>query len=157
MDNRYEIVAGTADHAAQLAATMREADVREIWASGRLVPDQALKLSMLASRDTSVGLVNGAVACMFGIAQPTVLSDVGYPWLLGSDLIVEHARSFLRLSRAWVQERREGYSALANFVDVRNTEAVRWLKWLGFKMDEPVPFGPDQLPFHPFYWRRDHV
>ena len=44
------------------------------------------------------------------------------------------------------------YRLLQNHVDARNTEAVRWLGWLGFEMDPALPFGPDQLPFHRFHW-----
>lgn len=152
-----QIMRTTAAHVGELSATMRQADAREVWAAGRHTPEQAVKLSVLASRKAMSGLVDGKVACIFGIASPTLLSDVGQPWLLGSDLVEQHAKRFLRLSRGWFEQQKGQYFALANLVDARNDKAIRWLKWLGFSLDEPVLFGPDQLPFRPFHWRRSDV
>ena len=45
------------------------------------------------------------------------------------------------------------YSLLINFVDARHGVAIRWLKWLGFKVFPAKPFGPDKLPFHRFEMR----
>jgi len=48
-----------------------------------------------------------------------------------------------------------GYSHLENWVDARNTKAINWLRWLGFTVHDPVPFGVAGLPFHRFDMRRE--
>ena len=37
-----------------------------------------------------------------------------------------------------------------NYVDARHTDAIRWLKWLGFTLHPATPYGPFDLPFHKF-------
>lgn len=146
----YQVVPATPAHAAELAANMREADVAEIWAGWRHTPAEALDRSMKGSRDTMAGLADGRVVCMFGVGSYTILSDIACPWLLGSEELPQHARAFLRLNRVYARHIKDEYAILENYVDARNAVAIRWLRWLGFTIWEPQPFGPDGLPFHKF-------
>lgn len=151
----YEIVPATLDHVTELALTMRPADVAEVWASNRRRPSEALQGSMAGTRDPKTGLINGRVGCMFGVAEATFLSTDGVPWLLGSTELPRHAKAFLRMSRAYMQETRLSYPVLRNLVDSRNTQSIRWLRWLGFDILDAKPFGPDRILFHPFEMLRD--
>ncbi|MNC81827.1 hypothetical protein D3C75_1350850 [compost metagenome] len=49
----------------------------------------------------------------------------------------------------------ERHPTLTNYVDARNLAAIRWLQWLGFRMDSPVPYGPHRLTFRQFHLTRD--
>lgn len=149
----YKIVRVEPHHVAELALTMRDADVAECWATSHSPPLEALESSVRLSEPTAyVGLADGVVVCMFGVGPQTLSSDVGVPWMLGSDLLVKHYRAFARHSCDVVYWMREKYPKLRNSVDARNILAVRWLKWLGFTIETAVPFGPDDVYFHPFYW-----
>jgi hypothetical protein len=46
---------------------------------------------------------------------------------------------------------REKYGPLINFVHTDNEKSIRWLRWIGFTIAAPVPFGIKQHLFHPFY------
>jgi hypothetical protein len=87
---------------------------------------------------------------MFGVVRSTSDKDVGIVWLLATDRIKECSREFLRQNGYYVQAMRSQFKLLMNVVDDRNTQAKRWLEWLGFQMDEAVPYGPDKLPFRHF-------
>ena len=150
MTKKFEIVAATEAHARQLARTMRQADVDEIWASGRLLPLEALMSSFVVSREPRAWLVDGFCVCMFGVAQHTFLSTRGVPWLLTGEGLEHNARRFMRGSREFVEEQMEKFDILVNQVDARHETAIRWLKWLGFTLEEAKPFGPDHMPFHRF-------
>lgn len=148
----YAVVHAAPEHAAWVAEHMRAADVAEVWAGWRHTPRQAVERSLAVSRDASyAGLADNVPFCVFGVGVATALSSVGSPWLLGTDDLPRHAEAFLRGSRAFVGHARNEYSRLENYVDARNAVAVRWLRWLGFTVEEAVPFGPDRLPFHKFW------
>lgn len=146
-----EVVPATLEHVAAMAPHMRQADRDEVWASCLLAPDHALRLSLQTSRKAWAGIIDGEVVCIFGVGAQSVLSDVGVPWMLGTDALEGKQFTFLRHCRRYVAEMRAGYSVLVNFVDERNTVSQRWLRWLGFHMDEPEPHGPFGLPFRRFY------
>ena len=132
---------------------MDPADVAEVWAAMHKTPEEALEISKTASRETWAGRVHGEAVCVFGISQRMILDYAGTPWLLGTPEIQDHPRAFLSASRRWVQLKMRDFTILENFVDVRHTRAVRWLGWLGFTLEDPKPYGLDNLPFHHFYMK----
>ena len=71
--------------------------------------------------------------------------------MLGTDLIEEMGISFLRVSRAWVDNLMERYDGVGNAVDARNEVHIKWLQWVGFEFLPAVSMGPFALPFIPFY------
>jgi hypothetical protein len=136
---------------------MREADRNEVWASHRHTPLEALSSSF--KRSSLVWTINheGMPVAMFGVASMGALCDTGYPWLLGTDKMYEIIIEFLRWSRYYVQKMQEPYERLENWVDVRNTKSARWLKWCGFTLEEPKPWGFDKLPFSHFTMEQNNV
>lgn len=154
----YTIVAAKQDHVAMIAATMREADRREVWASGRHTPYEALTVSLKMSRQAWTGILAGRPVLMWGVARAgCVLSPVGRPWLLSSDVIENVAkREFIRRSREFVKIMRAEFPILENYVHAENRLSIRWLKWCGFTMDEiPVSVGGED--FYRFFWRNPNV
>jgi len=151
---QYELVDTTDEHIEELAETMSQADVDEVWASSHRSPLESLLLSSTLSADTTTGLADGEVMCIFGVSPISIISGSGSPWLLGSDLIREHFRIFLRGNKEWMKIQQEKWDTLSNHVDARHTLAIRWLKWLEFDFDEAKPHGPDKMPFHRFSWEQ---
>jgi len=149
-----QIVSTTEEHILELSKTMRQADKDEVWASNHKNPYDALRQGWLLSPETFTGLLDGHVVCIFGVAQNSLLSEDGVPWLLTSDLIHKAAYTFLRVNKVYVNEIRKKYKKLENYVDCRNKMAIRWLSWLGFEMDKPQPYGPDNVMFRRFEYRR---
>jgi hypothetical protein len=139
---------------AQLAPNVRAADAREIRAATGETPEAALARSLRLSDQAWAGLLDGTVACLFGVGPAALLARVGVPWLVGAEAMVRHPCAFLRRSRACLAHLFADYDVLTNFVDARNDAAIRWLGWLGFTFDDPAPYGPDRLPFYRFELRR---
>lgn len=132
------IVPARASHIRTIAARMRREDVEEVFASSGKSPAAALTFSFRRSAVCMTGLVNGRPEVMFGAADLNVLAGVGAPWLLGTDAVERHQVAFLRYSLEWRSQLLGRYAVLRNFVHVRNTVAVRWLEWLGFRFGEPI-------------------
>ena len=133
-----------------LVANMRDHDIQEVNAATRMGIENAVKTSVNLSTYSKTGLVNDELVCMWGVCPISLLSSSGSPWMLGTDLISKKQRIFLRRSKPWLDDIRKDYRYLENFVDERNVMSIKWLKWLGFEMDEAEPYGIHGEPFHKF-------
>ncbi|MDA0798710.1 MAG: hypothetical protein O2884_08580 [Chloroflexi bacterium] len=148
----YDIVPAASDLAVDLASRLRKADREEVWASHRLAPVDAVMDAVLRSRDPSMGTVDGVPVIVFGDAPDTPIGTSTSPWMLATDELERHARTFLLLSRVFLHELTDdcGFRYLHNYVDARNLISIRWLRWLGFTVYPAAPFGVDGQPFHYF-------
>lgn len=133
-----------------LVENMREHDKQEVNAATRMGIKNAVKTSVKLSTYSKTGLVNDELVCMWGVCPISLISGSGSPWMLGTDLIKEKQRIFLRRSKPWLNDIRKDYRYLENFVDERNVMSIKWLKWLGFQIDEAEPYGIHGEPFHKF-------
>jgi hypothetical protein len=155
--HEYSVVEATIEHAQRMAPRLRQADLDEVWASAQLEGDQALMRGLACSTHAWTGLVDGEPACMFGVVPASMMSGIGVPWMLGTDLVEQHATAFLRRNRRYVKLMTQAYNYLVNYVDDRNVKAIAWLEWLGFAMSEPQQFGAFGMPFRRFEMRSEHV
>lgn len=150
---RTEFVPCRRWHAEAIAANPREADVDELWISSRTRPLDALLHGMQRSTAPLTAMHDGEPVAMLGVVPFSILSGMGVVWMLGSEKLdrLSCQRDLLRTSRPQVALWREQFpSLLFNYVDQRNHQAIRWLKWLGFTFLPPVPYGPDGALFIPF-------
>lgn len=134
----------------EMAPHMRPADRAEITAQGVSDPVRALTMSVRSSLVSWTAVVDEGIACMFGVAPRSIASGEGIPWMLGTNLVRKHARAFLKAAPLFVNEMHRYFPVLANVVDSRNKEAVRWLRFAGFTLRDKIPYGPEGILFHPF-------
>lgn len=130
---------------------MRDADRREVMASHGHTPEAAINYAVNSSSFTAVGVIAGDICCVFGVASHSILGGKGSPWLLGTDGIVKHYRSFLPYSRLVVADMTKVCPVLENYVHVENKVSINWLRWLGFSFDPPAPYGSAGQLFQRFY------
>ena len=153
--SKYQMVPASEEHALELARNIRKEDAAELWASAKETPTRAILKSVKRSEECLAGLVDGRVVCVFGVVPYSFLSNTGIIWMLATPELEVHARAFLRRNKTWIAGVRQKFPRLINVVDARNTVAVKWLKWLGFTVKEPMPMGPFRLPFHSFEMRTE--
>jgi len=91
-----------------------------------------------------VGLIDGRLACIWGLIPPTLMSNQAYLWLYTTDVIKEHQFILVRHSQLVMEQILEVYPSVCGHAIVGNDKAIRWLKWLGAKFGEPDRGG---LPF----------
>jgi len=149
----YALVPAETRHVEELARTIADADRAEVWAAMHMPAHEAIALSVAGSREPMAGLADGRVVCMFGVAQVTLLSAVGIPWLLGSRDLPQHRVRFLRESHRYIRRIALQFDLLVNYCRALHVRAVRWIEWLGFQMHPAEPFGPDRALFHRFDMR----
>lgn len=147
-----EITDSVEAHAKHIGARLRLHDRLEMEALGKDPAQSVIDSYHYPGRCWTV-IIDGEPAIMFGVSSPSVMSDLGIPWLLGTDAVERVSRRFIRDSQLWVEELMEGKAILKNIVDARNLRSIAWLKLLGFTIEEPKPLGVNGELFHPFYKR----
>jgi hypothetical protein len=130
-----------------LAPHLRTGDLAEIASTSQLGPLGELRSSLAqSSHAVTAALPDGRIICMFGVGSIGFLSTEGSPWLVGSDLVDVHWREFVRRSRKYLGAMLELYPTLANAIDARQADAIRWLRWLGFSVSQPIHLYGDHGP-----------
>ena len=156
--SKVMIVKATQDHIDSLTGRLREADKRELYDAFAMDADYGLRISFENSRMCWVGIEikTGIPFCAFGVYAISSLSTEAEPWLLGTDAMGRLSISALRESKKYVQKMLKPFELLHNYVDCRNTVSINWLKWCGFTMEDPRPFGTKCRMFSRFYLKNDN-
>lgn len=135
-----------------VAENMRDCDKFEVWQSHNHTPYEALRYSVDCSHYAMVATDGKDIPyCMFGVAAITPLSICGSPWMLGTTDIVEHRAEFLKWSRVYIKEMKQMHPRLENYVHAENHLSIDWLKWSGFFIDKPAPYGKENDLFRRFW------
>lgn len=147
-----KLIPSTREHCIAIARSMRQHDIDEIYAARRMTPYAALYEGFIASNLCLTGLdKQGRLLGMFGVTQDYENVRYHVPWLLASDKIEKQWIAFLRTSKLLLPRLLQTYGRLRNYIDARNTKSIAWLKYLGFDMEEPKPYGALGLPFILFH------
>ena len=154
MSEEVKFVRPTDELVEFIAVNMRQADVDEIWASHRHLPYESLMSGWDLSHSSIVVTVNDEPCVMMGLVIRDILSGAGTPWLLGTDNALKYKRHFLTQVPAVIDEMLTTCPRLFNYVHIENKVSIRWLKRIGFTIDEPAPYGVAGELFHKFYLER---
>jgi len=150
-----EVLPVTAEDVASILPIVRQADIDEITEALGIPMADALHDAITGSLNAKKIVVDGLVVAVFGDAPYSILGSVGVPWLISTNHVEKHARAFLKVCKPEVQGMLTRHKHLVNYVDARNTAAIRWLKWLGFTFEPAIPYGARRFPFHPFTLNRE--
>ncbi|MCG7949118.1 MAG: DUF2833 domain-containing protein [Candidatus Thiodiazotropha taylori] len=148
--DEYTITHVTDDDIPELVANLRVADMRELRALSSKPYPEIVKTSIKVSTEAYTLRVDDQLLCIFGMGVLSIASLEGAPWMIGTEAINQHRRAFLEASKEVSTSMLKRYAYLRQFVDVRNTLAVRWLKWLGFEFSDPMPIGRNGEMFYLF-------
>ena len=146
-----DISPATIEQAIDLGPRLRQADVQEVKAACGMDAADALFEAVKNAKRSDAWCKDGKVIAISGVTDSGVDNATGVVWMLTSDEMEQSPKNFMIDTRGYVQDLLKTYAILFNFVDNRNIKAQRWLKWLGFQLGDPQPFGVDQLPFRPFW------
>lgn len=138
-----------------IAMDMRQQDIDEVWASSHRTPVESLIKGWDESKFSTIVTVDGSPVVMLGLVVRDILSGVGVPWLLGTNKSLNYKREFITQVPRVVDEMLNICPMLYNYVHVKNTISIRWLRKIGFTFDEPIQHGPDNELFCKFYLHRN--
>lgn len=151
-----QFVRPTVEMVEAIAADMRVADVDEVWASNHHTPIEALMKGWQQSDFVAVAVYHGEPLVMLGLVKRDVLTGTGLIWMLGSNAALKYRRDFFTKTPPMIDEMLTICPRLCNMVHNKNRDSIRWLRWLGFTIEDPVPHGPDNELFHKFHKERLH-
>lgn len=131
----------------------RDFDVHDLLERAQLiekVPDAEARLRrfLRTSEQVWLGMHDDKVACIWGLAPSSTISNRAYLWLLTTDIVDQHKFVFVRHSQMVIEEALKLYPIIVGHVEIGNSRARRWLKWLG------ADIGPPMQGYSPFVIRR---
>lgn len=136
-----------------VGANLREQDALERWNYDRMLPVEGVTDSFNRSSIAMTIEKDGVPIAMFGVIEkpePTL-------WLCPTDKLNTISRIFVRNTRQWIDKMLSHYPYLVAYVDVRNTESLRWIKFVGGKLVDTIFMGRDDLPFRKFEFKRKEL
>ena len=143
------VVKASAYDANYLFPKLREHDLRECSAVFDLNETNPLMEALNDSKEAWTILYKDKPIAMFGVADYGG-NGWGAPYLLGTEELPKIAFRFLRHCPEYITKMHSHYEILSNFVLAENKIAIRWLKWLGFKIIEKRKYGRNQELFYSF-------
>jgi hypothetical protein len=133
-----------------MALDLREIELREGWAFTGEEPMECLALSLARSRYLWVVTIDDKICGVFGLTiQEYEGGILGTPWFVSNEAPFSTFALrglFLRTSKQIVLFMQSCCDQLTNIVSLENKEAVRWLRWLGFTLDESNQMTFDRDP-----------
>ena len=150
-----DVIPAQAGHILHIAENIRAEDKKELWDYALQRPYEGIWKSLDSSRFAWTGLVDEKPACMFGVSDSSCLSEVGRPWLIGTEEIDKRPLSFLRRNKHYLPVMMLPYERLENYVEESNVRAIEWLGWLGFTFGAIEYIGPFMKPFYKFWMVKD--
>lgn len=127
--SQVEIVPAEPAHVREALARLRDFDREHI--RQHEAPDQSLVDEIRRANFASAGLIDGEVACVWGVRADTILNDSAYFWMLTTRLVDEHPFIFVRHSQLMAQKILKDFSRLHGWVLEDNHRSIKWLRWLG--------------------------
>ena len=92
--------------------------------------------------------------CMGGIEQAEKDGEgIGCAWFLCTNELKKHSIQILKELKKEVEKADERFWLTYNVIYEKNYLAKRWLKWLGFKFDNPRPEGIEIPEGFEFFYR----
>jgi hypothetical protein len=138
----YQVVLATPDLARQMAPRLREADRLEVLSAAGMTPEAALLHSLSVTPSPRALILGGSPCAMWGVQPIHQAADIGVVWMLGTPELVENPLWFWRMCKAEVARLSSEWVVLLNWIDARYDASLRWARRLGFRLDDPRPYGP---------------
>jgi hypothetical protein len=133
------VALSTLEAAYQVASNLRQDDYRECVEGHGVEPKYAIPLLSLRGKCYTFVVPDGTLAGIAGITDDCEV------WMLCTSRIHEYPLTFAREAKRFIEGRSEPY--LWCRCDARNTTHLKLLRFLGFKKQREIYFGPNNLKF----------
>lgn len=139
----------TIDDAVNIGLNLRTQDRDEVMAGRDQHPVSTVVESLLISDETFTvhDSEDGPIA-IWGFRGE---DHAAIPWMVSTPEALRHPKEFLIRGYGYLNYMLSKHEVLYNYVDVRNTTAIEWLKRLGFTfISREEEWGDAKVPFYLF-------
>lgn len=109
-------------------------------------PENNLEFVMRQSIFTQSIFFNGELGVVWGLQTKSLVDEIGYIWMLTTQVIDRNKKAFLRRSKRITAEALTACPIIRCHCDARYVKSHQWLIWLGFNT-----IGMETLYEHPFW------
>ena len=124
-------------------------EISEVGAS--LSGGREMVKARLVSHDTYVCLSDGVPLCLIGVEPTTMLGDAAVLWIMGSLEIERRKRDFWIGSKEILRYFASQYRVLTGVVWSGNLKSIKWLRRLGFVVQENPAIEVNATKFYSFW------
>lgn len=122
-----------------VALNLRHSDKKEIMLATGKQPTGEIIKAWNNSIKKWVILKNDRPVALFGVDTADHLR--GSPWFVATEELSTIKIFVLKNSLKYINEMKRGFKVLSNIVNADNKASIAWLKWCGFTVGEPMPYG----------------
>jgi len=123
-----------------IANNLRPDDLKELRALQQGLPEVLVMETFECAAWSRVATLNDVPVILYGVC-PHDIKGHGIPFMVATPAITQFTKRFVRGSIDEVFLMEKTFPKLINMVHKENQLSRRWLKWLGFEIDEK-PVGP---------------
>lgn len=142
-------------HVDQIIESMHPGNIAELNALFGSADKDVLMKSVSLSNEVYAVTADGNTTAIFGFRELSKLTKRAYPWLICSSLINKYGIIFLKHFKKIMKDLQNRFNALECIIYSKNTEVIKMLEWVGFKILEEVYPGIDpSAKFYKMVWFR---
>jgi hypothetical protein len=134
-----------------IARDIRAVDAMEMQAMTGLDVIPSL-LQCLDLSPAWFAVLSDEILGIYGIQE---VDEGGVPWMICCNAFDRHRFAADRQAKKTIDGWKESRKWLANRVHANNGVAISWLRKLGFKIEDPIPYGAMGELFSSFRWERE--
>ncbi len=134
----HNVVKAKLQHVVDMKDRMRIEDQKEMYNFWGMTPEQGLGISFLTSQLVWTAFYKNRPCAMFGVGKDMKIANGGTPWLLATDEFKYITKGFLKDTEYYMGQCYNLYPHLENIVDPTNVKAIRWIKFAGFTLSNPL-------------------
>lgn len=155
MDGRPYVRGGSLADCLEVARNISFPDRAEIMAAVGTGPEAALHYCFLMSFRCWSVVYEGRCAFVFGLAR----EDWKWvtPWAFSTPEVSRFPVAFLKGSRSVTARLFARYPYMRSRVDARHGKSIAWLRFMGFTLGKPQPYGVYGMDFIPFSHSKEAV
>ena len=137
----------TEAHILELANNMRHDDLVECRQGGYASGLEVVRESVRVSKECRACTIDGEVLAIYGVIQESVITGRGQLWLLTSNLVDEHKKTFVAYSKLVLLLMKQRWRSIVVPIGADHRGALRLAHRYGFLRGQTFPDVSTGKPF----------